>query len=82
MSDKQQIGVEFLTPTDKDDFKEEVISKDVFKITFQECFYVVKMIKQTSSVSFNIEQANFKDGDYKAKKLMGYILFKLLPRYQ
>ena len=77
MSDLAAIA--FLTPTDKDVFTEEKIGDDLYKVTFKESSVVVLAKRNKDAVDLELREPIFKN-DYDSKKLMGYVIFKIVTR--
>ena len=65
--------MEFLTPTDKDDFKVEKQGENKYKVYFKDSFTVVEILKD----GFSLIDSEIKS-EYELKKLNGYVIFKLL----
>lgn len=81
MSDTTKL--EFLTPTDEDKFEEKEIAPDVFKIDYEGETLKVKMTKASAGTDAGFELLEFPAYyDRKMKKLIGYAVFKLVPRYK
>lgn len=74
------VGVPYLTPTDRDAFKEEQIEYDVYRITIDRSFAVVEISASEKEVAMSIRDSGCQS-DYYQAKLMGYIFFKIMPRY-
>lgn len=75
------IELPFLTPTDQDKFVEKEISKNVFVIEYENETLKAKFSKEAKGPVMELITfpAHYDD---KMKKLIGYALFKILPRYQ
>ena len=68
--------LEFLTPIQTDDFKEELLFSGKIKVSF-EGGYVISSIPKTENgnFGFKIKTIEAKD-DRNKKKLMGYLLYR------
>jgi hypothetical protein len=76
------VAIAFLTPTDKDKFTEEIIGEDLFKVTMDGSYLIVKITKgNQGGVDLKFTDSKFTS-EYYSKKLMGYVLFKIVSRYK
>ena len=73
-----QVAMPFLTPTDKEFFKEQVMGENKYKIYLDESYFLVQL---NSANSFSIID-NCTESDWHLAKLHGYIIIKLLAKYK
>lgn len=67
-----EIKMEFLTPTDKDNFKVEKQGENKYKVYFKDSFVIAEILKD----GFSFIEMEIKS-EYEMKKLNGYVIFKL-----
>lgn len=75
--------LEFLTPTDQDNYSEKEIAPNTFKIMFEGEELTAKFSKpEIGKTEASMELISFPAHyDRRMKKLIGYCLFKILPKY-
>ena len=79
------VAIEFLSPTDKDDFKEEVLGKDKFRITYkdgEQVSFLIVEIEREKVLGYGMTMIDGTFTEHGMKKLVGYVMFKIITRYE